>query len=202
MQIFKTDRPMEWGKLDLPMMGLTQDWFEKPLNPPLAFSVALDPEKFWFVASRTAPHHSHPDSAPNVFLAELWKYDVAELFLGNPATGEYIELNLAPNGAWWAAKFSAPRILCKEQPKFSDYIKTYQHAESNNSWTAAMNIQLSFLLSEIGLNKASTANAAAILNSPQQTFHSAHKLPGTEPNFHQPEHFPPLRIEPFSPSSP
>ncbi len=50
------------------------------------------------------------------FTPELWKQDVAECFLLDRRTGRYTEVNLSPGGAWWAAHFSAPRLMVQPQP--------------------------------------------------------------------------------------
>jgi hypothetical protein len=69
--------------------------------------------------------------APGNFLAELWRHDVAELFIADPASGRYFEFNLAPNGAWWSCEFTAPRVVprkrtsrCRKSPRFPTWLRT------------------------------------------------------------------------------
>jgi len=189
MQLFQCDATLVWGGLDLPVMGISSDWHGVALRPPLCFTLAADPSNLWFVATRQAPATCSPGTEPGSFAEGLWEHDVAELFLANPTTGAYLEFNLAPNGAWWAAKFSAPRIRAKAQPDFPSIVTSHWEDISYDTWCAAICIPLTLLEKEIGFGAETTANATAILNSPLQTFHSAHKLPGTEPDFHQPASF-------------
>ena len=190
MQIFNSSTPLAWGEFELPLLGISSDWMEKPLAPPLAFSVATDLENLWFIATRQAPASIHPDAVPGEFTPGLWKHDVAELFIADIGGKSYLEFNLAPNGAWWAAKFSSQRQLCDDQPDFQTHIKTYTDGTDPNSWITAISIPLGFLRDHISFELDSPANATFILNSPEQTFHTAVKLPGSEPNFHQPSAFP------------
>lgn len=189
MQLFQCDATLVWGGLDLPVMGISSDWHGVALHPPLCFTLAADPSNLWFVATRQAPATCSPGTEPGSFAEGLWEHDVAELFLANPTTGAYLEFNLAPNGAWWAAKFNAPRIRAKAQPDFPSIVTSHWEDISYDTWCAAICIPLTLLEKEIGFGAETTANATAILNSPLQTFHSAHKLPGTEPDFHQPASF-------------
>ena len=189
MRLFQYDATLVWGGLDLPVMGINSDWHGVALHPPLCFTLAADPSNLWFVATRQAPATCRPGAEPGSFAEGLWEYDVAELFLANPTTGAYLEFNLAPNGAWWAAKFSAPRIRAQAQPDFPSIVTSHWEDISYDNWCAAICIPLTLLEKEIGFGAETTANATAILNSPLQTFHSAHKLPGTEPDFHQPASF-------------
>lgn len=195
MRLVECDDNLSWGGLDLPLMGMDTDWYGAALNPPLCFTIATDPESLWFVAARQAPANCRPGAEPGSFTEGLWEYDVAELFLADPATGSYIELNLAPNGAWWAAKFNAPRVRAPEQRDFTSIITTYREIGADGQWCAAIRVPLPFLKSEIRFGAETRANATAILNTPDQTFHSAHKLPGLNPDFHQPASF--VRFSPI-----
>jgi hypothetical protein len=192
MQLFITNTPLAWGELDLPLLGITSDWSGTSLAPPLGFSLATDPSHLWFVATRQAPATPLPGSSSGIFTPGLWEYDVAELFIADGNSGQYLEFNIAPNGAWWAAKFSSTRIQSEEQPAFSEYIQAYHDDPDPDSWLVALSIPLAFLKEQIGFGSGSSGNPAFIMNSPEQTFHSAARLPGTEPDFHQPERFPKL----------
>jgi hypothetical protein len=190
MRLFECDTTLIWGGLDLPMMGMNKDWDGLELRPPLGFTIASDSSNLWFVSARQAPATCHPRSEPGRFLEGLWECDVAELFLADPRSGAYLEFNLAPNGAWWAAKFNAPRARTQIQPDFPSIITSHASDFSDETWCSAISIPLPFLEQEIRFGVDTTANATAILNSPLQTFHSAQKLPGTVPDFHQPASFP------------
>jgi hypothetical protein len=197
MQLFTVENPLEWGSLDLPLLGLSTDWYGKSLVPPAAFALATDGLKLWFVATRQSPASTHPDASPGNFTAELWKHDVAELFIADPRGG-YLEFNLAANGAWWACKFSTVREASPSQPDFAGSASTYHDASQPGSWLAALAVPLEFLQEHIGFGLNSRANVAFILNSPAQTFHSSSKLPGANPDFHQPHAF--QRLIPSKPT--
>lgn len=189
MRLLLSDTALVWGELDLPVMGLDSDWHGAPLSPPLCFAIATDSSSLWFVATRQAPAACRPGAEPGSFTEGLWEYDAAELFLADPASGAYLEFNLAPNGAWWAAKFTAPRVRAREQPDFPSAVESLWGDAAGGTWCAALRVPLALLEKEIGFGAETTANATAILNFPHQTFHSAHKLPGTTPDFHQPSSF-------------
>lgn len=194
MRLFQSDRPLAWGELDLPVLGMTSDWHGRALNPPLGFVLVTDTKSLWFVATRQSPATCRPGVAPGAFTEGLWEWDVAELFLADPTRGNYLEFNLAPNGAWWAAKLISPRVRAQTQPDFQSAVTSYWEKISDNGWCAAIQVPIDFLKSEIGFGSQTTANATAILNSPKQSFHSVAKLPGAEPDFHQPASF--LRLVP------
>ncbi len=194
MQLFVSETPLAWGELDLPLLGVDSDWFGSPLAPPQGYSLAIDPTHLWFLATRGAPASCAPEAPPLTFTPRLWLHDVAELFLTDTASGRYLELNLAANGAWWAAMFSSPRSLAEEVPDFEQHITTHSDADTPNAWIAAMVIPIAFLKDTINFGLESRANAAFILNSPVQTFHSVHKLGGSTPDFHRPQEF--LRLRP------
>ncbi len=189
MRFFQSDATLVWGRLDLPVMGMNTDWYGAELLPPLCFTLATDPTHLWFVAARQAPATCFPGAEPGSFTEGLWEHDVAELFLADPKSGAYLEFNLAPNGAWWAAKFIAPRVRAVEQPDFPSIVTSRWEDVAAGAWCSAIRVPLAVLEKEIGFGAETTANVTAILNSPHQTFHSAHKLPGAEPNFHQPGSF-------------
>lgn len=193
VKIFQSDHPLAWGELDLPILGMTSDWHARPLSPPLGFVIAADSSALWFVATREAPASCLPGVEPGSFMEGLWQGDVAELFLADPDDGSYLELNLAPNGAWWAAKFIEPRVRSQQQANYQAIVTSYWQRIDANSWCAALRMPLDFLQKEIGFSSRTTGNVTAILNSPTQTFHSASKLPGAEPDFHQPSAFPLLK---------
>ena len=197
MQLFTPDSPLEWGSLDLPLLGISADWHGRRLDPPAAFTLAADKSTLWFVATRQAPAATHPEAVPGAFTAGLWKHDVAELFIAD-VDGSYLEFNLAANGAWWACKFASARDPFPCQPDFVDSVTTYWDSSEPGSWLAALAVPVAFLQQHIGFGLESRANVAFILNSPDQTFHSAAKLPGAAPDFHQPQAF--QRLVPTKPA--
>jgi len=189
MNIEIADQQLHWGQLDLSLFGINKDYHGNPINPPIAFAFAIDHTNLWFVASHQKPATIHPDARPGLFQQELWKHDVAEFFILDPTTGHYLEFNLAPNGAWWAAEFTAPRTRAHAKDKIIPDVGTYADLAPDGSWMAAAAIPLKYLRKKFNFNKNSHLNAAFIINSPDQTFITAAPLGSGEPDFHQPQKF-------------
>lgn len=193
MVVLQSSAPLEWGSIDLPLSGVLTDWYGNPLSPPAAFALARDATHLWFIAGRDVHATVHPCAPSGSFTPRLWLHDTAELFLTSPDSTSYIELNLTANGAWWACFFSGTREPAETQPDFQRYIVSHHDEDREGSWLAAISIPLHLLMETIGLGEGSCGNVAFILNSPCQTFHSAYKLPGQEPDFHQPSAMPRLK---------
>ncbi len=195
MRIFTSNQPLSWGKLELPLCGLTEDWFGTHLTSPSVFTLAKDDKSLCFIA--VFPQHSniHPAANPGQFTAELWKYDVAELFLANPATGEYLEFNLTSNGAWWASKFSSVREPAGTQPFFTEHIQSHHESSELDQRVVGLEISLDFLKREIDFSVKTSANTTFIRESPSPRYLSASKLSGDKPDFHQPSCFPTVTFE-------
>lgn len=197
MVIFRSPEILAWGSLDLPILGADQDWHGLPFWPPAGYSVAIDPEWLWFIAGRNKPAQPHPDSSPGLFKPQLWRHDVAELFLGEPGGGRYLEFNLAPNAAWWSCAFEGPRIRMFEKDIPLAGVGTWATLAADGSWMAAAALPLQTLRDLIGFDDNSAANVAFILRAPQQRFITVTDLGGGEPDFHRPDRFEPMEIEPL-----
>lgn len=191
MTIFTSSRPLVWGEMDVPLFGLTRDLNGEVLDPPAAFSLVTDPAHFWFIANHRKPAHIHPKARPGAFQAELWKYDVAELFLADSASGRYFEFNLAPNGGWWTCEFTAPRVRADEAEIAMPEIATYGEMSADGTWVAAMAIPLHLLKARLDFGPRTRLNVTMILQSPRQKYLSAADLGPGEPDFHQPDRFSP-----------
>jgi len=189
MTIFTSAVPLQWGELDVPLFGLGSDWDGGDFEPPAGFSLVMDRQRLWFLANHRKPAELHPKSRPGAFQAELWRYDVAELFLAEPKSGRYFEFNLAPNGAWWTCEFTAPRMRAEEVDIAMPEIATFAELAPDGSWLAAMAIPLDLLKARLDFGPETMANVTMILGTPDQKFLSATKLGGAEPDFHQPQAF-------------
>ena len=189
MQIFTSEKPLVWGKLDLPMMGLNADWFGDKVEPPSIFTLAKDPGFLWFIGIFSKSACIHPMASPGQFTPELWKYDVAEMFLANPEKGEYLEFNLTSNGAWWASKFASIRLHSGKQPDFLNNIRAYQDKGQADYDVSGLQIPIVFLQKEINFGFITRGNVTFISHSPKQRFLSASKLSGLQPDFYQPDNF-------------
>lgn len=190
MMIFTSPAALKWGELDVPMLGLEKDWQGLPLGAPAGFCLAEDGRRLWFVAHHRRPAELHPRARPGLFQAELWKHDVAELFLADPVSGRYFEFNLAPNGAWWSCEFTAPRVRAEEIDIAMPEVATFSDMAADGAWVAAMAIPLDLLKARLDFGPATRANVTVILESPAQRFVSAADLGAGEPDFHLPERFP------------
>jgi len=197
MLIEHKHEPLYWGALDLALFGLQTDWYGKPLDVPAAFGMAIDHGSFWFVATRRKPASLHPAARPNQFTPELWKYDVAEFFLSHPESGRYLEFNLAPNGAWWSAEFTAPRVCAHSEDLPMPGVKTFSELAPDGTWMTAVSIPLDVLEARFGFGPESRMNISFIVDSPDQRFLTATPPPDPvgEPDFHRPDLFQPVNIQ-------
>lgn len=198
MTIFTSPHPLVWGELDVPMLGLDKDWHGKPLQPQAAFCLAMDDQRLWFVAHHRKPASLHPGARPGEFQSGLWEHDVAELFIADPKCGRYFEFNLAPNGAWWSCEFTAARVRAEEIDIAMPEVATFADMAADGAWVAAMAIPLDLLRARLDFGARSRLNVAMILKSPEQRFITATKLPGEEPDFHQPQWFSELALAPLA----
>ncbi len=162
---------------------LEKDWFLENLTPPVKCLYQNDFEEIRLSFSREAAATVHPDAREAAFLEGLWDYDLVEAFFLEPRTGRYLEINLAPNGAWWACWHRGVRLREAVQPEWKGIFT--EGKMSPQGWQARITLPKSLFSDSRDLRY----NITAVLNTPHQTFHSVAKLPGTEPDFHQPEFF-------------
>jgi hypothetical protein len=197
MTVFTSPRRLIWGELDVPLFGLDKNLSGLPLRAAAAFSLVTDTQHLWFIANHRQPAFMHPKARPGVFQTELWRYDVAELFLADPVSGRYFEFNLAPNGAWWTAEFTAPRVRADTEEIAMPEVATFSEIAADGSWLAAMAIPLNLLRARLDFGSKTCVNVAMILESPASKFISATDLGLGEPDFHQPQRFPPIHFTPL-----
>jgi len=199
MTIFESTRPLVWGELDVPLFGLAQDWHGARVEPAAGFALVMDAKRLWFVANHRRPATLHQQGRPGKFQAELWRYDVAEMFLADPRSGRYFEFNLAPNGAWWTCEFTAPRVRAEEVDIAMPEVATFSELAPDGSWVAALAVPLDLLRARLDFGPDTRANVTFILETPQQRFLSASDLGAAEPDFHRPQHFAQVAIVPLPP---
>ena len=197
MTIFTSPRPLVWGELDVPILGISKDCHGAPLDPPAGFALAMDATRLWFIAHHRKAAEIHPQARPGRFQAELWKYDVAELFIVDPPSERYLEFNLAPNGAWWSCEFTAPRVRAEDVDIEMPDVATFSDMSPDGSWVAAMAIPLDLLRARLDFGTGSRANVTFILESPRQRFITASDLGEGEPDFHLPALFPEISLAPL-----
>ena len=90
--------------------ALQTDWHGSAVQPPFRFRFHVEDDILVFYAARNASAVIHPTARPGTWQEELWRYDVVEFFIATPDAARYLEFNLCPNGAWWAAGFTEPRV--------------------------------------------------------------------------------------------
>ena len=172
---------------------MAQEWYGQAIEPPYEYSFSHTAEGLVFCARRAAAAMVHPQGKCGQFQAELWRYDAAEFFITSPGGERYMEFNLSPNGAWWAAVFSAPRVV---DAPFADWrpIVTATGEATADGWQCQALISAESL-KEVGINPANCKLAAcAILNSPQQVFLTTALPCDTQPDFHRPDLWEPARF--------
>ena len=163
------------------------EWYGTPIEPPFEFSFTLTPEGLLFQAARKAAAKVHPDGVCGCFQPELWRYDAAEFFITTADGKRYMEFNLSPNGAWWAAVFCVPRQIA---PGFENWKPAGIQAtgtSTDEGWNCRALIPAA-VLEEVGISPANCKlTAAAILKSPEQVFLTTALPCDTQPDFHRPD---------------
>lgn len=166
----------------LPRQEMPHDWYGNDVEPSLEYAMAADEENLWFLAARKAGAAIHPDARPGAFQPELWKYDVAEFFIGSTEGTNYWEFNLCLNGAWWACAFETAR-KADTALTAPEGVET-QGTLTETDWQCMARIPLA-ALKGIDLRHCKIA-VTSILNTPDQIFlTTADNLEG-EPDFHRP----------------
>jgi hypothetical protein len=182
------------GREDLPMEEIARDWFGEPVADAPTFALLMDRENLWFLAGRGIPAISHPASAPGAFQAELWRYDVVEVFIAGPQGNRYYEFNVSPNGGWWSCEYVAPRVRATGEEIAFAGAKSHAITHPDGSWRVALSIPVAGLRELIGFGPGARANVAMILETPGQRFLTVHDLGGGAPDYHRPKAFPTLRL--------
>ncbi len=177
----RSEQP-RWQQLD-------REWFGSPINPPFEFCFRLTAEELIFSARRATPALPHPEAQEGRFQPFLWKYDSAEFYISTADGSRYMEFNLAPNGAWWAAAFNQPRVVDTSVPIVPPGVIATGHAD-DKGWECEARVPLADL-ALLGISPADApcrVAAAAILNSPEQRFlTTAEDTTTPRPDFHRPD---------------
>ncbi len=176
---------------DTPWQQLTHEWFGSPVTPPFEFRFHLTAETLVFCARRRSPALLHPEAKEGVFQELLWKYDTAEFFVATAEGDRYLEFNLAPNGAWWSAAFTGPRVVNEAMPAVPQGVVATGRSTAEG-WECEAHLPLGYLaligfdLRNGGAKKTPfRLAAAAILESPQQLFLTTSTDTSGKPDFHR-----------------
>ncbi|QQL45151.1 hypothetical protein [Sulfuriroseicoccus oceanibius] len=169
-------------------------------NADASYALTIEPtdapsgRRLVFHFSAALPFEAAPGSTCGAFQAELWKHDCAEFFLVNPANGRYLEFNISPTGAWWAASFTAPRQQEAEQ-HFQNVDCSTTTLDEDKLWAIEFSLPATDIEAVLGAPlEALCGNVTAILQSPDQIFLTAARLGGTQPDFHVPESWLPVVV--------
>ncbi|CAA6825609.1 MAG: Unknown protein [uncultured Thiotrichaceae bacterium] len=181
----KSSRMNETNKHVLQSGQIKLDWFGASC-PENHFVLSDSGTDFCFETEvKIAPPSTFP-AKPGEYFEGLWEYDVAELFIAADNSDYYIEINLAPNSAWWMMAFSAPR------QRFTNFridhhdIKT-EYLLGIKHWKSSLCIPHG-LLQNILQTDTMRFNVSYILGTPKQ-YLSYCNLLNAEPNFHIPTQF-------------
>lgn len=164
---------------------IEHDWFGESC-PENHFSLSSSNTGFCFETEVNAKPLSVFPCKPGEYFEGLWEYDVAELFIAADKGDHYLEINLAPNGAWWMMAFSAPR------QRMADFRIDHQHIKTESSlntdhWKSSMCIPHG-LLQNILRTDTMRFNVTYILGEPKQ-YLSYCNLQSAKPDFHTPAQF-------------
>lgn len=127
-------------------------------------------------------------SSEQGFVEGLWRFDCGELFLLQPTTGKYLEINLAPNGAWWSCVFSGVRV--RDGETLSPQLEHITADYSENGWRASFDLSWREIERCLGSAENLLGNVTLILggcpdaNPPLENLHSIAKLGAVD--FHRP----------------
>lgn len=158
------------------MVFQCHEWFKRSLVPDLAchFSLNLSPQhrQLTFTISVNKP----PTLAvcdcleTNAFTEGLWTGDCGELFLSNPSSGYYVEVNLSPRGGWWNCAFSAPHVRVMDPPAPFAGVITSSSREADGGWIASITIPLDSLPAELQFDhEITTGNVCFCLHDLHNT---------------------------------
>ncbi len=174
---------------DAPWQQLDREWFGNPVTPPFEFRFRLTADSLIFSARRRSPALLHPQAQEGVFQDYLWKYDTAEFFVATEAADRYLEFNICPNGAWWSAAFTDPRVVNEAVPAVPEGVRC-SGTSTAEGWECEAHLPLAYL-ALMGIEpgnpeKNFRLTAAAILESPQQLFLTTSPDTSGKPDFHRP----------------
>ena len=177
----------EWQELSV-------EWYGGRVCPPFEFHLQRTAEELVLRARRAAPAVVHPAAAPGVFQEELWRYDVVELFIATADARRYLEFNLCPNGAWWAAGFTEPRVKLAGFDARS--LRPALHAEMQpGGWSCSAALPLAALRPWGWLPEGGRLAACAVLcREGEYTYLTSCEQRAGKPDFHRPRDWEPARL--------
>ena len=158
-----------------------------------AYKLDIEEDFFEITFFAPGPQFFCLDVGPSDFHEGLWRYDCGELWLGNPENGRYLELNLAPNGAFWSCVFTLPRLRDSETRSPLCLTRAMTDMEG---WFSTITISRTEVERCLGTSENLIGNVTLILcgcpdvDAPLQNLHSMAELGAID--FHRPQDWVPL----------
>jgi hypothetical protein len=163
--------------------AITTDWFKEPVIDPPQFRFGLSNSELLFQAERSSPPHCTMEHSQGKFVEGLWEADVAEYFLCEQGSERYLEVNLAPTGAWWWCLFDGYRTRAKTQPLPPPSVKITS-VLTQQGWKAAIALPLIALPITIDPSAPTRFNVTFALTKPRRQFLTEAPLVKATPDFH------------------
>jgi hypothetical protein len=130
----------------------------------------------------------------NQFCEGLWRADCGELWLASEISGRYIEINIAPNGAWWSCVFTSPRI--RDESCSPPICQSVQSTLSRMKWECSAFVSWQDVHRCLCTEKDPVGNVTLVLlgcpdvDPPLRNLHSIAHLGAHD--FHRPQDWVPL----------
>lgn len=168
--------------------ALSRDWYGAVVTPPLRFSLEFPSHRIVFSAERLAPPVCDRTIANGTFKEGLWESEVAELFIREEDGPRYLEINLAPTGAWWWCVFESYRARATVQPSVPRGLRTTSELSSSR-WSAS--IELPYEEIPIALSNPAQArlNVTGVIRAPETKYLTWVALRSEKPDFHLADQF-------------
>ena len=131
-----------------------------------------------------------PEAEPG-FVDKLWEYEVVELFVAAKANPEtYVELEFGPGGHYWAARFAGVRRQVK--PLSISYQSRVLEADlqERRAWEGEALVAWEDLPRGDFIGNAYSIHGLG----KNRQYCAAHKVPGENADFHQPQRFVSLQV--------
>lgn len=154
--------------------SITKDWSGHILSAHFHWGIELDSEFLTYRIHWTGPVSIDPNEKSGSFIEGLWNRDVVELFIQFKDSPRYLEVNLAPSGAWWAQEHVSYRVRDLDTAVPKD-VKTHS-VVTPLEWKASLQLPVSEL-SEI----PEKFHVTGIFDG---RFLSSNPYQATEPDFH------------------
>ncbi|MGV3614384.1 MAG: hypothetical protein ACO1SV_03520 [Fimbriimonas sp.] len=191
-----TDRVPEIDELAEGGWELATDIGGKPGEVPYRVWLGRTADEIWMAVRAEKPAFCHRSVAPGAWHFGLWHFDCAELFLLCSATGRYLEVNLAPNGAYWAGAFVRARHRDESVDARAWGVKTTGEIAAER-WAATIAMPWAAVVEALG-GEPDRGNVTAILGGcpdedvPPENLRSVVPMNPAAPDFHVPDRYVPL----------